>query len=259
MDLGLTGKVALVAAGTRGIGFAVAEALAREGATVSVCGATAANVEEAGRRLGPPHRAYRCDLGSGPDIEAWVRAADKDLGPPAILVTNTGGPPAGPVGAMSEAQWRAGFENTVLNVVRLTALVSPVMKKAGRGRIVHITSLVAKDPEPLLAISSTLRAGISAMTRLQARELGPHGVTVNCVLPGHTETDRQRHLLELRAKEAGIPLEEARRRAAEAIPLKRLARPEEIADAVAFLCSERAGYITGAQLVADGGATRGLG
>jgi 3-oxoacyl-[acyl-carrier protein] reductase len=160
---------------------------------------------------------------------------------------------------MSEEQWRAGFENTVLNVVRLVSLLAPGMSKAGWGRIVHVTSLVAKDPDSLVAVSSTLRAGLSALSRLQARELGPRGITVNCLLPGHTETDRQRHLLKLRAREAGITPEQARLRATAEIPLRRMARPEEIGDAIAFLCSERAGYVSGAQLVVDGGSTRGLG
>lgn len=259
MELGIKGKVAMVAAATRGIGLAAARALAQEGALVSVCGLDAAHIEKAAALLGSPHRAYRCDLSSAKDIAGWVRATEKDLGAPAILVTNTGGPPAGSVGAVGEEQWRTGFENTILNVVRLVALVSPGMKKAGWGRIAHITSWVAKDPEQLVAISSTLRAGLSVMARLQARELGPHGITVNCVLPGSTETDRQTHLLELRAKEHGSGLAEERRRAAEAVPLRRLARPEEIGDVVVFLCSQRAGYLSGAQIVVDGGLMRGLG
>lgn len=259
MDLGINGKVAMVAAGTRGIGLAAARALAREGAVVSVCGKDPGHLAEAERILGAPHRAYGCDLTSRADVEGWVRSVEKDLGPASILVTNTGGPPAGPVGTLEDAQWLKGFESTVLNVVRLSALVAPGMKRAGWGRIVHVTSLVAKDPDPMLAISSTLRAGLSAMSRLQARELGPYGVTVNCLLPGHTETDRQKHLLEVRAKEAGVAIEEARRRATAEIPLKRMAKPEEIGDAIAFLCSERAGYVNGAQIVVDGGVTRGLG
>ncbi len=259
MDLKIEGKVAMVAAATRGIGLAVATALAREGARVSVCGLDSGRVDSVRSRLGAPHRAYRCDLSRRAEIESWVLATKRDLGAPAILVTNTGGPPAGSVGAVTEDQWRSGFENTVLNIVRLMPLVVPGMIAARWGRVVHLTSLVAKDPEPLLAISSTLRAGISAISRLQARELGAHGITVNCVLPGHTETDRQKHLLELRAEKNRSNVDEERRRAAETIPLKRLARPEEIADVVAFLCSERAGYVNGGQIVVDGGITGGLG
>jgi 3-oxoacyl-[acyl-carrier protein] reductase len=259
MDLGVEGKVAMVAAATRGIGFAAAKALSREGARVSVCGVDPARVERAAQALGPAHRAYRCNLGSEAEIEDWVRSTEADLGLPSILVTNTGGPPAGTVGMMDEGRWRLGFESTLLNVVRLVSRVSPNMKKARWGRIVHITSLVAKDPDPALAISSTLRAGLSAMSRLQALELGPYGVTVNCILPGYTDTDRLTHVLEIRAQAHGVDLGEERRRAAAAVPLGRLARPEEIGDIIAFLASERAGYVTGAQIVADGGVSRGLG
>jgi 3-oxoacyl-[acyl-carrier protein] reductase len=259
MELGLKGRVAMVAAATRGIGLAAAQALAREGAVVSVCGLDAGRLEKAAAALGAPHKAYRCDLASGADIEAWHRDTVRELGAPSILVTNTGGPPAGTPLALSEEQWRKGFENTVLNVVRLVALAAPAMKEAGWGRIVHVTSLVAKDPDPLLSISSTLRAGLSSLARVQARELGPHGVTVNAFLPGHTETDRQTHLLEIRAGQRGRSVDAERAAAALAIPLRRMASAAEMGDLIAFLCSERAAYVTGAQLLADGGVTGGLG
>lgn len=247
MTLGIEGKVAMVAAGTRGIGAAAAKALAAEGAKVSVCGRSAAP------------GAYRCDLNSAADIKRWHEATVKDLGRPSILVTNTGGPPAGLASALAEEQWKQGFESTVLNVVRLVALVAPGMKEQGWGRVVHITSLVAKDPEPMLAISSTLRAGLSSLCRLQAKELGPFGITVNSLLPGHTATDRQTHLLEKRSKASGRSVEEERRLSCESIPLKRMARPEEMGDAIAFLCSERASYVNGALLLVDGGLSGGLG
>jgi 3-oxoacyl-[acyl-carrier protein] reductase len=259
VEFGIKNKVAMVAAASKGIGLAAALALAREGARLSICGTTPAHLEKAKKRLGRRHRAYLCDVSSLPQMERWLALTKKDLGPPSILVTNTGGPPAGALGQMSEEQWKAGFENTLLNVVRLVRLVYPGMKRAKWGRIVHVTSLVAKDPEPLLPISSTLRAGLLALTRLQAKEMGPDGITVNCLLPGHTETDRQRHLLEIRAKKQGVSIEAAREQTASLIPLRRLARPEEIGAAVCFLCSQPAGYVSGASLVVDGAFSRGLG
>ena len=155
-------------------------------------------------------------------------------------------------------QWQLGIDSTLLNVVRLVRLVSPSMKERGWGRIVHITSLVARDPSPVLPISSTIRSGLMALTRLQAQELGPFKVTVNGILPGHTLTDRQTHLANLRADKEGISVEEAFRLQAEQIPLRRLADPMEIANVVAFLCSEPASYITGESILVDGGITKGL-
>ncbi|MBI3297646.1 MAG: SDR family oxidoreductase [Elusimicrobia bacterium] len=259
MDLGIKGKVAMVAAATRGIGLAAAQSLAREGAKVSICGLDANRIKEAAATLGAPHMAVRCDVASKADIETWFKATTGTLGPPQIIVTNTGGPAAGLIGDLTEEQWQKGFDNTVLNAVRMVALASPQMKEAKWGRIVHITSLVAKDPDPVLSISSTLRAGLGAMSRLQAKELGPHGITVNCVLPGSTDTDRQTHLLEIRAHKSGLHIDEERKRAALAVPVRRLAKPEEIGDVIAFLCSERAGYVSGAQIVVDGAITHGLG
>lgn len=259
MDLGLKGKVAMVAAATRGIGLAAARALAAEGAKVSVCGLDEGRVAAAAKALGAPHKAYRCDLSSAAEIEAWHRATVRDLGPPSILVTNTGGPPAGAIGSLTDAQWQKGFENTLLNVVRLTALASPAMKAAKWGRIVHITSLVAKDPEPLLPISSTLRAGLMAMTKLQAKELAPFGVTVNGLLPGHTETDRQTHLLEVRAQKNGTTAAQEKARSVAHIPAGRMASAAEMGDVVAFLCSERAAYLSGQSIVVDGALSGGLG
>lgn len=257
VDLGLEGKVAMVAAASKGIGLAAARALAREGCLVSLC-SRGEGILRAAESIGARARGYVVDVSVEGDLQSWVSRTRSDFGAPDILVTNTGGPPAGSLADMTDGQWREGFESTLLNVVRLVRLVSPSMAEQAWGRIVHVTSLVAKEPNPVLPISSTLRAGLMALVRLQAAELGPAGVTVNCVLPGHTLTDRQTHLLELRAEREGVSLEEATRRQAAAVPLRRLADPEEVASAIAFLCSERASYITGTNLLVDGGLVKGL-
>ena len=145
-----------------------------------------------------------------------------------------------------------------MNIVRLVRSVQPLMAESQWGRIVHITSLVAKEPSRMLPISSTLRAGIMALTRLQATEFAEQGITVNGVLPGHTYTDRQKHLAEVRAEREGITPEEALIRQAADIPMKRLASADEIASAVTFLCSQQAAYITGTNLLVDGGLTKGI-
>jgi 3-oxoacyl-[acyl-carrier protein] reductase len=173
-------------------------------------------------------------------------------------VTNTGGPPAGSVGTMSDEQWMAGVDSTLMNVVRLTRLVESDLRKSDQGRLVHITSLVAKQPNDLLPISSTLRAGLMGLTRIQANAFAPDGVTVNSVLPGHTLTDRQVHLAEIRAEKESISVAESLDLQAASVPMGRLADPSEIAAAIVFLCSRQAGYVTGQNLVVDGGVVKCL-
>lgn len=248
----------MVAAASKGIGLAVARELAEEGCKVSLCARNESGVEAAAR-LVPGSEGFVCDVSSADQIEAWHRETVDAFGPVEILVTNTGGPPAGCWTEMTDDQWQAGFDSTLMNVVRMVRLVAPGMKESGFGRIVHVTSLVAKHPNPLLPISSTLRSGLLSLTKLQSDELARSGVTVNCVLPGHTLTDRQVHLAQVRGEREGIPFQQALEEQGAAVPVGRLAQPEEIAAAVAFLCSARASYITGTSVLVDGGIVRAPG
>lgn len=254
MDLGLKGKVAMVAAGTKGIGLAIAKGLAEEGCHVSVCARDSANFPSVLKVLGPDARAFSCDVSDADSLKSWF----DQTGEADILITNTGGPPAGAWTEMSDEQWHIGVDSTLLNVVRMVRLATPIMEQKGWGRIVHITSLVAKEPNPLLPISSTLRSGLMALTRLQATELASHGITVNSILPGHTLTDRQIHLAQIKADRDGISIDEALSNQAKLVPLGRLANPAEIAAPTVFLCGESASYITGVNLLVDGGIVKGL-
>jgi len=258
MDLGIAGKVAMISAASKGIGLAIAKTLAAEGCQISICARNEDTLEHAAAEIGPDTRSYIVDVSSAEDLAWWYDQTKTDLGPPSILVTNTGGPPAGNFTTLTDEQWQTGFDSTLMNVVRLVRLVQEDMQAARFGRIVHITSLVAKESSPLLPISSTLRTGLMALTRLQSTEFAPYGITVNSVLPGHTMTDRQTHLAEIRAQKEGITAEEALAKQGKEVPVGRLGTPEEIAAAVAFLCSVPAAYITGTNLLVDGGLTKGL-
>jgi len=260
MDLGIRGKVAMVAAGSKGIGRAAALALAAEGCAVSISGrgaeALATTLAEL-KALGVPALAEAADVTRAEDLERWHRATVAALGPVAILVTNTGGPKAATFGDLSDGDWLAGVDSTLLNVIRMTRLVLPGMRERQWGRIVHITSLVAKQPLPLLTISSTLRAGLSGLTRTLAMETAKDGITVNALLPGHIMTERQHHLAEVRSKAEGISVAEHFTRQAAAIPAKRIGEPEEVGAVIAFLCGHPASYLTGQSLLVDGGLVQG--
>ncbi|MEO8191483.1 MAG: SDR family oxidoreductase [Acidobacteriota bacterium] len=258
MDLKITGRVAMVAASSNGIGKAIALSLAREGCRVSICGRDPERLRQAREEIAgvvPVQGvlASTCDVTRSEDLSAWHRATVEAFGPVDILVTNTGGPPAARFLSLTEEQWRAGIDSTLFNVLRLSRLVLPSMQERRWGRIVHITSFVAKQPIDLLTISSTLRAGISALTRTMSNEFSRDNVLVNAILPGHVLTDRQVHLNEIRSKEEGVPIEEYAARVERAIPIGRYGRPEEIGDTVTFLCSEAASYVSGATLQVDGG------
>ncbi|MDP1833000.1 MAG: SDR family oxidoreductase [Geothrix sp.] len=260
MDLGIRGKVAMVAAGSKGLGRAAALALAAEGCAVSICGRGAealSATQKALEALDVPALAMAADVSSAEDLVRWHQATEAALGPVDILITNTGGPKAATFDHLSDEDWAAGVDTTLMNVVRMTRLVLPGMRAKRWGRIVHITSLVAKQPYPLLTISSTLRAGLSALTRTLALETAKDGITVNALLPGHIMTDRQTHLAEVKSKAEGITVAEHFARQAAAIPVGRIGEPQEVGAVIAFLCSAPASYLTGQSLLVDGGLVQG--
>jgi 3-oxoacyl-[acyl-carrier protein] reductase len=248
----------MVAAASKGIGKAVALGLAEEGCRISICGRSVENLLAARHDLEAIVGLHdvltvTADVSKAVDLEAWYKRTVDHFGTVDVLVTNTGGPPAARFMNLTDEQWESGFQSTMMNIVRLCRLAIPGMQQKGWGRIIHITSLVAKQPSDDLTISSTLRTGISALTRTMANQVARHGILVNAVLPGNTRTDRQTHLLDLRSKAQGITAEQAMKQAESAIPVGRMADAREIADAVVYLASERASYITGVSLLVDGG------
>jgi 3-oxoacyl-[acyl-carrier protein] reductase len=262
MDLGLKGKVAFVAAASKGLGYATALGLAREGARVTICSrsgeAVQAAVQRIGAETGAEVLAIDADVTREEDIRRAVQSTVERFGGLQILVPNSGGPPPGKFEALEEAQWQSALDSTLFSTTRLIHASLPHMKAAGWGRIVVITSTSARQPIPNLLLSNTIRAGIVGLCKTLSQEFAPYRITVNNVAPGSFDTDRLKHLYERNAQAAGISNEEAKNQMAQRIPLGRLGDPEELANAVVFLASERASYITGQTLLVDGGQTLGL-
>lgn len=251
----------MVSAASKGIGKGIARSLVREGCQVSICARNQAVLEETGKELKQELGASRvitvpCDVGRASDLERWYAVTQKQLGTVDILVTNTGGPPPGRFADLTDEQWLKGAESTLMNVIRLCRLVIPGMQEQKWGRIVHLTSLAAKQPVDILAISNTLRAGISALNKTISDQYASSNICMNVVLPGHIYTDRQAQLNSVKSDELGITAEEYAQRVEKSIPAGRYGTPAEIGDVVAFLCSERASYVTGASIQVDGGMIR---
>lgn len=260
MDLGIDGRVALVTGASQGIGHACAEALAEAGCAIALNARGEDRLEAAAdelRKTGAEVVPVPGDVGDAEDVEAIVDRTRREIGDPGILVANAGGPPPGSFRETSDADWQAGFELTLMSFVRLARAVVDAMQEQGWGRIVAITSRSVKEPIDRLVLSNSLRLAVVGAMKTLSREVAGDGVTVNSVAPGSTATDRILDLAEDRADRAGVPADEMADRMRDAIPVGRFAKPREIGDVVAFLCSERAAFLTGQVVPVDGGSQRG--
>lgn len=262
MDLGLKDKVALVAAASKGLGKATALELAREGANVAICARTEVTLQAAAgeieRANGSEVLAVVANVSKADDIERLVQTTVDHFGRLDILVTNAGGPPAGYFLDLDDEAWFAAIELTLMSTVRLCRAAVPHMRQNGWGRIVNITSVSVKQPIDNLLLSNALRAGVVGLAKTLSNQFAGDGITVNSVCPGWTLTDRVAELNAARAREQGVPVEKVERQVTANIPMGRMGRPEELAALIAFLASERAGYITGTAIQVDGGYVKGL-
>ena len=262
MDLGLKGKHAIVMAASRGLGYASALGLAREGCKLIVCSRDRARIEAAAAAIkkdtGAEVKALVADVSSASEAKRLVDAAVTAYGGLEIVVHNAGGPPAGETLQMTEEQWQKAFEQNLLSFTRIVGAAAPEMKKAGYGRVLTIASSSIKQPIPNLALSNALRAGVWGIAKTLSRELAPQGILVNVIAPGRIDTERIAELDQANAQKSGKSVEDVRKASIGGIPLGRLGRPEELANLVVFLASQAGSYITGQAITVDGAAGTAL-
>ena len=262
MDLGIAGKVALVAASSRGLGRAVAEELGAAGVDLVLCARGEAALRETASAIRTSAKVrvvdVVADVASPDDVNRVAAVAQREFGRVDILVTNSGGPPAGPFESHSPQAWETAVRNTLASAVNLTRAVLPGMKERRWGRIINITSIAVKQPVDNLILSNSLRAAVTGFARTLANEVAPFGITVNNVMPGYTRTQRVEELAERNASLRNTSVSAERAVWESQIPMGRLGEPREFAAMVAFLASERASYTTGASIPVDGGWIRAL-
>jgi len=262
MDLGIAGKVALVAAASRGLGRAIALELAREGATLVLCARGGEQLQRARDEIaaatGATVRAVVADVSELRGVDTVASEALLLDGHVDILVTNAGGPPAGTFESHSWEAWQRAVDLTLRSVVELTRAVLPGMKERQWGRIINVNSIATKQPVDNLMLSNSIRAAVTGFSRSLANEVAPYGITVNSVLPGYTRTERVEELAVSTAKRDAVTPADVLGRFEREIPMRRLGEPNELAALATFLASNRASYITGQSIAVDGGWIKGL-
>jgi len=260
MDLGLNGKIALVAASSKGLGFGVAKALAADGAKVSLCSRSEDAIITAAKTLaddyGADTLATACDVLNPDDIQAWVDKTVAKWGKIDCLLVNAGGPPAKMFKELTDEDWQAAFELTLMSSVRMIRAAIPHMTDGGS--ILTVTSSSIKEPIPRLGLSTIMRSGVMGLVKTLADELAEDGIRVNNLIPGRIDTDRVAQLDTNTSNKLGISLEEVKKRSIAKIPLGRYGNIDDFGAAGAFLLSPAASYISGATLRVDGGAMRSI-
>lgn len=262
MDLHLTNKVAVITAASKGLGKAVAFELSKEGALCVICSRDSNQLHKTAEEImsatGNKVIAHPCDVTNPDDIAQLKDATLKHHNTVDILFTNAGGPPAGFISNFSSEDYRKALELNLLSAINLIYAFLPVMQKHKYGRIIASTSITVKQPLDNLVLSNVSRVGVVAFIKSIANQYGTYNITANAVAPGYILTDRLKSLIELKAQQENIQYEKALAAFAAEIPLQRIGMPEEFASLVAFLASEKAGYINGQTILIDGGMYRGL-
>jgi 3-oxoacyl-[acyl-carrier protein] reductase len=262
MDLNLKNKVALIAGASKGLGYAVAYALATEGASVSISSRDESSITAAASRIeretGSKVLAMPVDVQSADAIQRWVAATADKFGGVDALMTNSGGPPAGLAISFDDQAWQDAANLLLFSTIRMVRAVVPIMQARGGGSILVSTSSSVKEPVPNLGLSTVLRASVSALAKTLAIELAASKIRVNQIIPGRIDTDRVRHLDEVNAKKQGVSVQEAKARAVATIPMGRYGEGPEFGRVGAFLLSDAAAYMTGATVQVDGGLIKSV-